>query len=37
MDDFFADPDPGRAERAMRAMFTMKKIDVAALHAAADG
>ena len=30
------DPDPGRSQRAMAAMLTMKKIDVAALHAAAD-
>ena len=31
-----SDPDKGRADRAMRAMLGMKKIDVAALHAAAD-
>lgn len=31
------DPDPDRAGRAMNAMFTMSKIDVAALEAAADG
>ena len=31
------DPDPGRAERAMRAMMTMTKFDIAALQAAADG
>jgi predicted 3-demethylubiquinone-9 3-methyltransferase (glyoxalase superfamily) len=37
MDEMFADPDKGRAERAMRAMLGMKKIDVAALQAAADG
>ena len=30
------DPDPGRSQRAMAAMMTMKKIDIAALHAAAD-
>ena len=30
------DPDPGRAGRAILAMLTMDKIDVAALHAAAD-
>ncbi len=30
------DPDKGRADRAMRAMLGMKKIDVAALYAAAD-
>jgi predicted 3-demethylubiquinone-9 3-methyltransferase (glyoxalase superfamily) len=32
-----SDPDPGRAERAMKAMMSMKKLDVAALRAAADG
>jgi predicted 3-demethylubiquinone-9 3-methyltransferase (glyoxalase superfamily) len=31
-----SDPDKGRAERAMRAMLGMKKIDMAAIHAAAD-
>ena len=31
------DPDPERAQRAMAAMLTMGKLDVAALHAAADG
>ncbi|MEQ9138647.1 MAG: VOC family protein [Thalassobaculum sp.] len=31
------DPDPGRAERAMRSMMTMTKFDIAALQAAADG
>lgn len=31
------DPDPERAGRAMQAMFTMNKIDIAALRAAADG
>src|SRR3954471_7460900 len=36
MEEMFADPDPGRAERAMRAMLGMRKIDIAALHAAAD-
>jgi predicted 3-demethylubiquinone-9 3-methyltransferase (glyoxalase superfamily) len=30
------DPDPGRAQRAMTAMLGMRKIEVAALHAAAD-
>ena len=30
------DPDPGRSKRAMAAMMTMKKIDIAALQAAAD-
>jgi len=31
------DPDPARAQRAMQAMLGMKKLDVAALSAAADG
>lgn len=31
------DPDPGRARRAMEAMLTMKRIDIAAIEAAADG
>ncbi len=30
------DPDPGRSQRAMAAMLTMKKLDIAALQAAAD-
>ena len=37
MDALFADPDPAKAERAMRAMFEMKKLDLAALNAAAEG
>jgi predicted 3-demethylubiquinone-9 3-methyltransferase (glyoxalase superfamily) len=37
MEELFADPDPTRAERAMRAMLGMRKLDVAALRAAADG
>jgi predicted 3-demethylubiquinone-9 3-methyltransferase (glyoxalase superfamily) len=37
MDEVFADPDPKRAERAMRALLGMRKLDVAALRAAADG
>lgn len=38
MEEFFADGgDPERARRAMEAMFEMKKLDIAALHAAADG
>lgn len=37
MDEFFADPDPERARRAMEAMFKMRKLDIAALRAAADG
>jgi predicted 3-demethylubiquinone-9 3-methyltransferase (glyoxalase superfamily) len=31
------DPDPARAQRAMDAMSTMDKLDIAALRAAADG
>ncbi len=37
MDELFSDPDPKRAERAMKAMFGMKKLDIADLRAAADG
>jgi predicted 3-demethylubiquinone-9 3-methyltransferase (glyoxalase superfamily) len=37
MEELFADPDRGRAERAMRAMLGMGKIDIAALRSAADG
>lgn len=37
MDALFADPDPTRAERAMKAMLAMRKFDIAALNAAADG
>jgi predicted 3-demethylubiquinone-9 3-methyltransferase (glyoxalase superfamily) len=33
--ELLGDPDPGRAQRAMRAMLEMKKIDVARLRAAA--
>ena len=36
MEKLLADPDEGRAQRAMRAMLGMKKLDVAALRAAAD-
>lgn len=36
IDELFDDADPGRAQRAMEAMFGMKKLDVAALYAAAD-
>ena len=32
-----ADPDPARARRAMEAMMKMRKIDIAAVEAAADG
>ncbi|QEV16352.1 VOC family protein [Streptomyces alboniger] len=35
--ELLSDPDPERARRAMQAMLGMKKLDVAALHAAADG
>ncbi len=37
MEEVFADPDPQRAQRAMQAMLGMRKLDVAALQAAADG
>lgn len=37
MEELFADPDKGRAERAMKAMLGMRKLDVAALRRAADG
>ncbi|HEV2769914.1 MAG TPA: VOC family protein [Solirubrobacteraceae bacterium] len=37
MDELFADPDPSRAERAMKAMLGMRKLDIAALRSAADG
>ena len=36
MEELFADPDKGRAERAMRAMLGMRKLDIAALQRAAD-
>ena len=32
-----SDPDPGRADRAMKAMLSMGKLDIAALEKAADG
>jgi predicted 3-demethylubiquinone-9 3-methyltransferase (glyoxalase superfamily) len=35
MEEVFADPDPERADRAMKAM--LRKIDLAALHSAASG
>lgn len=35
--ELLSDPDPGRAKRAMEAMLTMKRIDVAAVERAADG
>ncbi|MFG2223549.1 VOC family protein [Streptomyces sp. NPDC048644] len=37
LDTLLEDPDPQRADRAMRAMLGMKKLDIAALRAAADG
>ncbi|GLF95023.1 VOC family protein [Streptomyces yaizuensis] len=37
LDDLLQDPDPARADRAMRAMLGMWKLDLAALQAAADG
>jgi len=37
MEELFADPDPQRARRAMEAMLGMRKLDLAALLAAADG
>jgi predicted 3-demethylubiquinone-9 3-methyltransferase (glyoxalase superfamily) len=37
MDVIFANPDPNASKRAMQAMFGMKKLDLAALQAAAVG
>ena len=37
LNELIADPDAGRAQRAMQAMLAMKKIDIAALERAADG
>jgi predicted 3-demethylubiquinone-9 3-methyltransferase (glyoxalase superfamily) len=37
MEELFTDPDPARSQRAMQAMLGMKKLDVAAMLAAADG
>ena len=37
MEEVFADPDPERAQRAVQAMLGMRKLDLAALRAAADG
>jgi predicted 3-demethylubiquinone-9 3-methyltransferase (glyoxalase superfamily) len=37
MDEVFSDPDPKKAERAMQAMLKMRKLDIAALRAAAEG
>ncbi|MCU1601225.1 MAG: hypothetical protein JWO22_1934 [Frankiales bacterium] len=36
MEEFMGGSDPARTERAMKAMFTMTRIDIAALQAAAD-
>jgi predicted 3-demethylubiquinone-9 3-methyltransferase (glyoxalase superfamily) len=36
-EEIMTDPDPDRVDRAMRAMLGMKKLDLAALQAAADG
>ena len=35
--ELLTDPDPGRAQRAMKAMLEMKKIDIATLERAAEG
>ena len=35
--ELMADPDPARAKRAMEAMLSQKRIDIAAIEAAADG
>jgi len=37
MEELFSDPDKSRAERAMKAMLGMRKLDLAALRRAADG
>ena len=37
MEKLLTDPDAGRAERAMKAMLGMQKIDLAAIKAAAEG
>jgi predicted 3-demethylubiquinone-9 3-methyltransferase (glyoxalase superfamily) len=37
MAEVFGNPDPEGARRAMEAMFRMKKLDIAALRAAAEG
>ena len=36
MVEMLSDPDQERAQRAMKAMLGMKKIDIAAIYAAAD-
>ena len=35
--ELLTDPDPARSQRALQAMMTMHKLDIAALEAAADG
>lgn len=37
MEELMTDPDPQRASRAMQAMLGMRRIDLAAMRAAADG
>lgn len=37
MEELFSGEDPERAQRAMEAMLKMRKLDIAALRAAADG
>ena len=37
MEEMINDPDPARSQRAMEAMLSMVKIDIAALEAAANG
>ncbi|MEA2308054.1 MAG: hypothetical protein QOI65_340 [Thermoleophilaceae bacterium] len=37
MGELFSDPDPQRAERAMKAMLQMRKLDIEELRRAADG
>jgi predicted 3-demethylubiquinone-9 3-methyltransferase (glyoxalase superfamily) len=37
MAELFSDPDPARAERAMKAMLGMRKLEIAALQRAAEG
>jgi predicted 3-demethylubiquinone-9 3-methyltransferase (glyoxalase superfamily) len=36
-EELLTDPDEARAQRAMKAMLGMRKLDLAALQAAADG
>ena len=37
LEDLISDPDTERANRAMQAMLSMGKLDIAALRQAADG